>query len=80
MAVRATVMEHLPFTIETDPSYTAIAATLSQYGRPVAFFYRNLQASERRHCSVEKEAYAIVEAIRRWRHYLMGRLFTIITD
>ena len=30
------------FTIETDASYGAIAATLSQNGQPVAFFSRTL--------------------------------------
>ena len=29
---------------------------------------------------VEKEAYAIVESIRYWRHYLAGRHFSLITD
>ena len=37
--------ESLPFTIETDASEQAIAATLNQGGRPVAFFSRSLQKS-----------------------------------
>ena len=32
------------------------------------------------HSSVEKEASAIVEAVRKWAHFLSGRHFTIITD
>ena len=32
------------------------------------------------HHPVEKEAYAIVESIRYWRHYLAGRQFSLITD
>ncbi|XP_068238623.1 uncharacterized protein [Palaemon carinicauda] len=35
---------------------------------------------EQRHSSVEKEAYAIVEALRRWKHYLIGHHFKLITD
>ena len=29
---------------------------------------------------MEKEAYAIVESLRKWRHYLVGRHFQLITD
>ena len=29
---------------------------------------------------MEKEAYAIVESIRKWRHFLSGRKFTLVTD
>ena len=72
--------ENVPFTVETDASDGAIAATLNQAGRPVAFFSRTLNSSEQKHSAVEKEAYAIVEALRKWRHYLTGRSFTLITD
>ena len=53
-----------PFVVETDASDFAIAATLNQAGRPVAFFSRTLNASEMKHHPVEKEAYAIVESLR----------------
>ena len=68
------------FTLESDASYDAIAATLTQDGKPVAFFSRTLSSSERNHSSVEKEAYAIVESIRRWSHLLLAKRFTVVTD
>ena len=58
----------------------AIAATLNQCGRPVAFFSRTLSPAERCHSSVEKEAYAVVESVPKWRHYLAARHFTLVTD
>ena len=70
----------LPFVVETDASDKAIAGTLLQRGRPVAFFSRSLSSSELGHHIVEKEAYAIIECVRKWRHFLAGRHFTIITD
>lgn len=69
-----------PFVVETDASDFCIAATLNQNGRPVAFFSRTLKNNEIKHHSVEKEAAAIVESIRDWRHFLIGRKFKLITD
>ena len=66
--------------VETDASDFCIAATLNQQGRPVAFFSRTLHPSEIQHHAVEKEAAAIVESIREWRHFLIGRQFKLITD
>jgi hypothetical protein len=66
--------------IESDASDVALSASLTQNGRPVAFFSRTLQQQERKHPAVEKEAAAIVEAVRKWRHYLAGRHFRLITD
>jgi len=69
-----------PFILETDASDHCIAATLNQSGRPVAFFSRTLSKHEQNHPAIEKEAYAIVEASRKWRHYLLGRHFRLVTD
>jgi len=51
--------------LETDASENAISATLNQQYRPAAFSSRTLNSNERRHVSVEKEALAIVEAVKK---------------
>ena len=66
--------ETLPFELETDASDVAIAAVLSQAGRPVAFFSRTFQGPEKCYAAVEKEAQAIIEVVRHWQHYLTGSL------
>ena len=79
-SVKGAINSRDPFTVETDASNFAIAATLNQAGRPVAFFSRTLRGAELKHASIEKEAQAIIEAIRHWRHFLTGRHFTLVTD
>jgi len=70
----------VPFVVEPDASDVALSASLHQRGRPAAFFSRTLTKVERNQSSVEKEAAAIVEAIRMWNHFLLGRKFTLITS
>ena len=79
-AVKTTIDEDMPFVVETDASNHSVAATLNQGGRPVAFYSRTLNKSEQNYPSIEKEACAIVEALKKWRHYLIGRKFMLITD
>ena len=79
-SVVTSIDETFPFVVETDASDHALAATLSQNGCPVAFFSKTLSQKEIQHPLIEKEAYAIIEVIRKWRHYLTGRQFTLITD
>ena len=74
------VDETLPFEVECDASEVAISAVLNQGGRPVAFMSRTLQGSEVHYHIVEKEAMAIIEAVRKWSHFLGRRHFDIVTD
>ncbi|XP_045518605.1 uncharacterized protein LOC123710627 [Pieris brassicae] len=71
---------NIPFTVETDASDHSIAAILTQNSRPVAFYSRTLNSSEQNHSAIEKEAYAIVESLKKWRHFLIGRHFKLVTD
>lgn len=79
-ALITTISHDSPLIVETDASDFALAATLSQDNRPVAFFSRTLSKSEKFHSAVEKEAAAIMEALRKWRVFLLGRPFKLVTD
>ncbi|BHF61021.1 hypothetical protein SprV_0100399100 [Sparganum proliferum] len=79
-AAVATVQYDTPSVVDTDASDVAIAATLNQNDRPVAFFSSSLASNERHHSAIEEEAYAVVESIRKWKQSLLCSHFKLITD
>lgn len=58
-ASMAPIDESIAFEVETYASDTAIASTLSQDRRPVAFHSRTLSKTEKLYPAIEKEALAI---------------------
>ena len=74
------IRDDIPFQVDCDASEHTIAAVLSQGERPVAFFSKTLSQSEKSYSVIEKEALSIMEAVRRWHHYLSCRQFDLVTD
>ena len=74
----------LPFILTTDASDFALGAVLSQVQdgveRPIAFGSRSLEDHETRYATNEKEALAIIWAVNKYKPYLYGNKFTLVTD
>lgn len=69
-----------PFVLETDASGKGIGAVLMQGGRPLSYYSSALCPRNAALSTYEKEALAILEALKRWRHYLLGNELVIKTD
>lgn len=58
-----------PFTIETDASGKDLGVVLMQEGRPLAYMSKTLGPKAAARSIYEKEALAILEALKKWRHF-----------
>jgi hypothetical protein len=73
------------FIVRTDASGYAVGATLSQYGtdgkeRVVRYYSRKLRKHEVNYTAMDLECLAVVEALKHFRHYLIGQVFDLFTD
>jgi len=74
------------FRVETDISEHTIRGVLSQEQdgkwKPIAFLSRTMQLAERNYEIYDKELLVIVEALAKWRQYLLDAIepFKVWTD
>ena len=73
-----------PLKVYCDASQSGLGACMVHVDgsgeRPIAFASRTLTEAEKKYAQVEKEALAIIFAVKRWHQYLCGRSFTLVTD
>ena len=73
-----------PFIVHTDASDFAVGACLSQMvdgvNAPIAFVSAKLTDVQQRWSTIEKEAYAIIFALKKFDYLVFGRQIQLFTD
>ena len=74
-----------PVRLITDASPHGLGAVLMQVDqngneRPVRFASRSLTKAEKNYAQVEREGLAVIFGVTRFKQYLWGRKFTLVTD
>jgi len=73
------------FHVHVDASCIALGSVLTQAGEaeldhPITFASRKLSKVEKNYSTTEREGLAMVYALQKFRHYLLGRHFKMYID
>ena len=68
------------FQVDSDASDNAIGAVLSQEGKPIVYFSEKLNDEKKKYFFYDQVFYAILQALKKWRHYLLPKEFVLYND
>lgn len=69
-----------PFIVENDASVKGIGVVLMQQGQLIAYISRSLAPRHQVMSVYDRELLALIFAVTKWSHYLLGRRFIVKTD
>ena len=68
------------FEIHTDASKLHIGAVISQKGKPIAFYSRNMNSAQQNYTTTDKELLYIFASLKEFHNILLGHQITVYTD
>jgi hypothetical protein len=68
------------YVVCMDACKEGLGGVLSQEGSVICYESRKLKENEKNYATHDLEPAAVVHALRKWRHYLMGKKFELRTD
>ena len=68
------------FVVCTDACNDGLGGVLTQEGHVIAYESRKLNIHENNYAMYDLELAAVIHALKMWRHHLIGRKFTLMTD
>eukprot|EP00253_Pinus_taeda_P023129 PITA_23129 len=69
-----------PFKIKTDASGYAMGNVLMQQKKPIYYHSEKFSQALINYPTYDKELYALVQSVKKWKHYLIGKETIIHTD
>eukprot|EP00253_Pinus_taeda_P034566 PITA_34566 len=69
-----------PFEIQTDASDYAMGAVLTRHSKPICYHSKTFNPAVVNYPTYDKELCALVQSVKKWKHYLMGKETVIHTD
>lgn len=68
------------FEIQTDASDYVMGAFLMHCGKPIYFHSKTFNGAVINYPTYDKELYALVQSVKKLKHYMMGKETVIHTD
>ena len=68
------------FQVRCDAREFASRAVLIQDNKPIAYFSEKLNEAKIKYSTYDKELCAVIQALKKWRHYLVPKEFVLYND
>ena len=57
-----------------------MGTVLAQHGKPICYNFETFNPAVVNYPTYDKELYALVQSVKKWKHYLMGKEMVIHTN
>jgi hypothetical protein len=68
------------FQVRCHASGLTIGVVLSQDNKPIAYFSEKLNKAKHKYSTHNKEFYAIIQELKKWRHYIIPKEFVLYNN